>query len=346
MFSQHVTDLVKKVRQTGVPVIYFGTDSATLLTSMKGTGADVIGLDWRIPLDEGWRALKHDVAVQGNLDPVVLFADWKEVKSRAELILRQAAGRPGHIFNLGHGILPETPVQNVKDLGTLCESARHNSSHERLSDRSGHQLLLFGGGEVDRRLQSKSAVLLLAHGSPETADEIPDSCNRSLVGVPCHAQVIEEVTHRYSLIGFSPLTCWTRLQADRLSQFLDLPVYVGMRNWKPYIADVVKQIASEGRDRVVSICLAPQNSRTSVGLYRSAVVGDSGLSFTLDFVESWHDNPLLARAFAEKFNAGWTKACAEPVAKCLSSSPRIACPSGQSLTAIRTKRNHTKLRNL
>ena len=116
---QHVTGLVKKVRQAGVPVIYFGTDSATLLPSMKETGADVIGLDWRIPLDEGWRALNHRVAVQGNLDPVVLFADWKEVKSRAELILRQAAGRPGHIFNLGHGILPETPVQNVKDLGTL-----------------------------------------------------------------------------------------------------------------------------------------------------------------------------------------------------------------------------------
>ena len=116
---QHVTGLVKKVRQTGVPVIYFGTDSATLLPSMKETGAEVIGLDWRIPLDEGWRALNHSVAVQGNLDPVLLFADWKEVKSRAELILRQAAGRPGHIFNLGHGILPETPVQNVKDLGAL-----------------------------------------------------------------------------------------------------------------------------------------------------------------------------------------------------------------------------------
>src|SRR6185369_6900094 len=96
---QHVTGLVKKVRQTGVPVIYFGTDSATLLPSMKETGADVIGLDWRIPLDEGWCALNHSVAVQGNLDPVVLFADWREVKSRAELILRQAAGRPGHIFN-------------------------------------------------------------------------------------------------------------------------------------------------------------------------------------------------------------------------------------------------------
>jgi uroporphyrinogen decarboxylase len=82
---------------------------------MKQTGAEVIGLDWRIPLDEGWSSVGSG-AVQGNLDPVALFADWKELKSRAEDILRRAAGCPGHIFNLGHGILPETPVENVKAL--------------------------------------------------------------------------------------------------------------------------------------------------------------------------------------------------------------------------------------
>ncbi len=81
---------------------------------MQETGAEVIGLDWRIPLDTGWKALGNKGAVQGNLDPVLLFADWKEIKSRAEDILRRAAGRPGHIFNLGHGILQETPVENVK----------------------------------------------------------------------------------------------------------------------------------------------------------------------------------------------------------------------------------------
>jgi uroporphyrinogen decarboxylase len=109
------TELVKTVRQTGAPVIYFGTDTATLLPAMKQTGAEVIGLDWRIPLDQGWRAVGSG-AVQGNLDPVLLFADWKELKSRTEEILRRAGGRPGHIFNLGHGILPETPVENVKAL--------------------------------------------------------------------------------------------------------------------------------------------------------------------------------------------------------------------------------------
>jgi uroporphyrinogen decarboxylase len=117
----HVTGMVKKLRKTGVPVIYFGTDSATLLPAMKETGADVIGLDWRIPLDEGWERLDYQAAVQGNLDPVLLFADWKEVKSRAQEILRKADGRPGHIFNLGHGILPETPVENVKNLARFVQ---------------------------------------------------------------------------------------------------------------------------------------------------------------------------------------------------------------------------------
>ena len=117
----HVIAMVKHLQKTGVPIIYFGTDSATLLPAMKETGADVIGLDWRIPLDEGWARLDHECAVQGNLDPVLLFADWKELKSRAEDILRRAAGRPGHIFNLGHGILPETPVENVKNLALFVQ---------------------------------------------------------------------------------------------------------------------------------------------------------------------------------------------------------------------------------
>jgi uroporphyrinogen decarboxylase len=117
----HVTDLVKRLQRSGAPIIYFGTDSATLLPAMKETGAEVIGLDWRIPLDEGWRSLEFRGAVQGNLDPVLLFAGWSELKSRAQEILRRAGGRPGHIFNLGHGILPETPVENVKNLARFVQ---------------------------------------------------------------------------------------------------------------------------------------------------------------------------------------------------------------------------------
>ena len=120
-------ELISALKKTGAPIIYFGTDSTTLLASMNETAADVIGLDWRIPLNDGWALMKDRPAVQGNLDPVLLFADWSEIKQRAKAILDQAAGRPGHIFNLGHGILPQTPVENVKSLAKFVQeySAQH-----------------------------------------------------------------------------------------------------------------------------------------------------------------------------------------------------------------------------
>jgi len=97
----------------GVPVIHFSTGTAGLLKHIRAGGGDVIGLDWRVNLDDGWAMVGHDVAVQGNLDPVALFASPKQIKNRVADILRRAGGRPGHIFNLGHGILPETPVEHV-----------------------------------------------------------------------------------------------------------------------------------------------------------------------------------------------------------------------------------------
>ncbi len=109
----HAKELVRRLRESGAPVIYFGTDTATLLPAMQETGADVIGVDWRIALDDAWASMAHRPAVQGNLDPVLLFASWNELKQQAADVLRRAAGRPGHIFNLGHGILPNTPVDNV-----------------------------------------------------------------------------------------------------------------------------------------------------------------------------------------------------------------------------------------
>ena len=155
---------------------------------------------------------------------------------------------------------------------------------------------------------SKTAVLLLAHGSPENPDEIPEFLRYVTGGRPLPPPVVEEIRHRYSLIGFSPLTCWTLLQADQLMQSLQLLVFVGMRNWRPFIADTVKTIAAQGFERLIAICLAPQNSRTSVGLYRRAVTGGAALPFALDFVDEWHDQPLLVKAFAENLRAGWEKA--------------------------------------
>ncbi|MDP2995555.1 MAG: uroporphyrinogen decarboxylase [Anaerolineales bacterium] len=106
--------LLQAAQTTGVPVIHFGTNTATLLPLMKQAGGSVMGLDWRIPLDDGWNLLGQDVAIQGNLDPAALFAPLPELKKRIHDILRRANGRPGHIFNLGHGILQNTPVENVK----------------------------------------------------------------------------------------------------------------------------------------------------------------------------------------------------------------------------------------
>jgi len=102
------------VQASGVPVIHFGTGTATLLKLMKQAGGTVVGLDWRVPLDEGWTTLGEDVGVQGNLDPVALFAPLPVLRAQIEDVLRRAAGRPGHIFNLGHGILQHTPVENVR----------------------------------------------------------------------------------------------------------------------------------------------------------------------------------------------------------------------------------------
>lgn len=105
--------LIQQIKALGVPVIYFGVDTASLLSTMRETGADVLGLDWRVPLNEGWRLAGRDTAVQGNLDPIALFAPQDVLHARVKTILDAAANRPGHIFNLGHGIVPGTPVDNV-----------------------------------------------------------------------------------------------------------------------------------------------------------------------------------------------------------------------------------------
>jgi uroporphyrinogen decarboxylase len=107
----HTKSVIQNVT-SGVPVIHFGTGTATLLESMREDGGDVIGLDWRGSLDEDWARL-GDVAVMGNLDPVALFGEIAHVRGEAKKILERAGGRAGHIFNLGHGILPTTPVENV-----------------------------------------------------------------------------------------------------------------------------------------------------------------------------------------------------------------------------------------
>ena len=165
----------------------------------------------------------------------------------------------------------------------------------------------------------KNAVLLLAHGSPDSVDDIPEFLNQITRGRPIPPEVIEEVKRRYELIGRSPLTELTLQQGRLLADELKLPVYVGMRNWKPFIAETLRTMKSDGIVRAVVICLAPQNSRTSVGLYRAALnLGEDAERhppLSVDFLESWHDHPFLIQAFAEKFLAGWRQACKQMSAR-------------------------------
>ena len=132
--------MVQQVQSLGVPVIYFGVDTATLLPSMRETGADVIGLDWRIPLEMGRQAVGQHCAVQGNLDPIALFAPDAILRSRVEEVLRQAGGNPGHIFNVGHGIVPTTPVENVQHVvrwvHEICAQMKDEGVGHWMSDAS------------------------------------------------------------------------------------------------------------------------------------------------------------------------------------------------------------------
>jgi len=157
---------------------------------------------------------------------------------------------------------------------------------------------------------SGTAVLLIAHGSPERNEDIPEFLQNISRGRPMPEAVVREVQHRYSLIGSSPLTRITRQQAELVARELSMPTYVGMRNWHPFIADALRQMAYDNVGRAVAVCLAPHNSGTSVGLYKEVLFG-AGAEFAIDFVEEWHDRPLLIQAFAEKLRAGWAQACRE-----------------------------------
>jgi len=125
--APHVAHILKSVEKAGVPVIHFGTNTSTLLEAQRDAGGTVIGVDHRIRLDDAWKRIGYDRAIQGNIDPLLLCAPREVAAKRAREILAQAGGRPGHIFNLGHGIVPQTPVDNVKALVDVVHEYRHEA---------------------------------------------------------------------------------------------------------------------------------------------------------------------------------------------------------------------------
>jgi len=116
--------LIERIRATGVPVIHFGTGASGFFRELHAAGGDVMGVDWRINIDQAWMDISYRSAIQGNLDPVALFAPLPELKMRVAELLKRTGARPGHIFNLGHGILPETPVENVKAVVQMVREFR------------------------------------------------------------------------------------------------------------------------------------------------------------------------------------------------------------------------------
>ena len=159
--------------------------------------------------------------------------------------------------------------------------------------------------------QHKTAILLLAHGSPDSPADIPEFLKYVTGGRPVPDAVIEEIKHRYTLIGKSPLTEITMQQASALQSEIAMPVYVGMRNWRPFIGDTVRKMMNDGIEQVLAICLAPQNSSTSTGLYRKALMAEMKPEISVQFVESWHDHPQLIQAFADRLDPVWRKASSE-----------------------------------
>jgi len=162
---------------------------------------------------------------------------------------------------------------------------------------------------------AKQGVLLLAHGTPQTVEQIPEYLRNVVSGRPMPQHVIEEIQHRYALIGRSPLTELTMeqgrlVEAQLIAWGVPVRVYVGMRNWKPYIPDVVRQMRADGAEEAAVICLAPQNSRTSVGLYKRAVQAEAG-GLRIDFTDGWARDPLLAEAFAERLQPTLARLTAE-----------------------------------
>ena len=150
-------------------------------------------------------------------------------------------------------------------------------------------------------------VLLLAHGAPERLEDIPEFLLNVRRGRKLPEPAVQEIIRRYRVAGGgSPLRRLTELQAVALAKRLARPVYVGMRNWKPFIAEAVKQMSGDGVERVVALCLAPQNSRTSIGLYQKYLmeaIAKGAHTLQVDFIPSWHDHPGLIAAFREKLLA-------------------------------------------
>ena len=245
-----------------MPTIHFGTTTSHLLEAMASCGSDVISVDWRLPLDDAWRRI-GDRGIQGNLDPGVMLAPFDVVAREARLILAMADGRAGHIFNLGHGVLPETSSDHLKPA--------------RRTRPRGNRPGLTGARALYPCAMAPLGVVLATFGSAVTADDVPAYLASVRGGREVPADLIDEFRRRYDLIGRSPLIDITEEQGRELQALLDaergsgMRVVAGMLHSDPSLPAALDTLHADGARRIVVVVLAPQYSPIILAGYERAV---------------------------------------------------------------------------
>jgi uroporphyrinogen decarboxylase len=314
----HSRRIFEGLADAGVPRIHFGTGTAGLLEQMAAAGCDLVSADWRVPLDEAWDRVGHGLGVQGNLDPAVLLAPMPVVEREARRILAEAGGRPGHVFNLGHGVLPDTPAEHLTALVELVHEASARAPRERPPGPASEVR-----GPADQRADSRVAsaalveppvppvgVLLMTYGSAVTADDVPGYLRSVYRGKDPDPELVAEFQRRYRLVGRSPLIERTREQGDALAALLAAEhgqgshlVEVGMLHSAPWIDQAVARLADAGVRRLVGIVLAPQFSPVIMGGYGRVLeqaAARLGPDATVTIAGPWHRTPAFLDCLAER----------------------------------------------
>ncbi len=269
----------------GVPRIASGVGTSEILSLWAAAGADVVSVDSTITLDEARRRVGEGVGVQGNLDPwAVAVAPWEAVEAKTRAVLASNAGRPGHVFNLGHGVRPETDPDTLQRIVDLV--------HASVSATASH------------------GVLLMAYGTPEREGDLEAYYTDIRRGRPPAPEQLADLRRRYDAIGgLSPLAERTRAQARGLQRVLDeragagaYRVELGLKHAGPSIEAGVEALAAAGVEDFVSLVLAPHFSALSVGQYLERAADAAGHLKVRD-VTAWWDSPALVELLAERVRA-------------------------------------------
>ncbi len=318
--SRHVFRELRR-RHPDAPAIHFGIGCDHLLESMLDAGPTVMGLDWRTPIDDARRRLGDDLIVQGNLDPALVLAGTDAAVSGARQVLSDnelADGRqhPGHIFNLGHGVQPDT------DPGVLAGRCRprprtHRQYHLRRQPLPRRKYLDMSNADHTTTNATATgasvAVVLMAYGTPRTPEEIEPYYTDIRRGRPPTPEALADLVARYGAIGgVSPLAQLTEAQRDALQAALDATdpgkfhVTLGLKHAEPKVEVAARAAAETGVSSVVGLVLAPHYSSYSIGQYLDRTrlgVDESGAGIPVVGIDSWATEPAFVEFLADDLSA-------------------------------------------